>query len=138
MSRQTATIRASHQATGGNEKPRLGQTGHATVFHEMLASSLPSEELEHKRMQHEAESLIGAGLETTAWTLALGSFYILHNPEVYAKLQSELTSAIPDATQIPPWASLETLPYLTAIVKESTFTCPSRASSSCSHGNPSC
>ncbi|KAI8262666.1 Cytochrome P450 monooxygenase [Colletotrichum sp. SAR11_239] len=118
MSRQTATIRASHQATGGNEKPRLGQTGHATVFHEMLASSLPIEELEHKRMQHEAESLIGAGLETTAWTLALGSFYILHNPEVYAKLQSELTIAIPDATQIPPWATLETLPYLTAIVKE--------------------
>ncbi|KAF0319193.1 cytochrome P450 [Colletotrichum asianum] len=68
--------------------------------------------------EHEAESLIGAGLETTAWTLALGSFYILHNPEVYAKLQSELASAIPDATQIPPWATLETLPYLTAIVKE--------------------
>ncbi|KAI8283967.1 Sphingolipid C9-methyltransferase 2 [Colletotrichum sp. SAR11_57] len=68
--------------------------------------------------EHEAESLIGAGLETTAWTLALGSFYILHDPEVYAKLQSELTSAIPDATQIPPWATLETLPYLTAIVKE--------------------
>ncbi|KAF3801981.1 Cytochrome P450 monooxygenase sdnE [Colletotrichum gloeosporioides] len=119
MSRQTATIRSSHQATGGiNEKPRLGQTGHATVFHEMLASSLPSEELEHKRMQHEAESLIGAGLETTAWTLALGSFYILHDADVYAKLESELKSAVPDATQIPPWATLETLPYLTAIVKE--------------------
>ncbi|ROW15478.1 hypothetical protein VPNG_02255 [Cytospora leucostoma] len=119
MSRQTATIRASHQATGGaDEKPRMGQTGHATVFHEMLASNLPREELSHKRMQHEAESLIGAGLETTAWTLALGSFYILHDPQVYARLQAELTTAIPNAAQIPPWATLETLPYLTAVVKE--------------------
>lgn len=119
MSRQTATIRASHQATGGvNEKPRLGQTGHATVSHEMLASSLPSEELEHKRMQHEAESLIGAGLETTAWTLALGSFYILHDAEVYAKLENELKSAIPHADQIPPWATLEHFPILPQLSKK--------------------
>ncbi|KAK1997960.1 putative cytochrome P450 [Colletotrichum falcatum] len=95
-----------------------GQTGHATVFHEMLASNLPREELAHKRMQHEAESLIGAGLETTAWTLALGSFYILHDAQIHAKLHTELTAAIPDAAHIPPWATLETLPYLTAVVKE--------------------
>lgn len=124
MSRQTATIRASHQATGGVDKPRLGQTGHATVFHEMLASNLPREELSHKRMQHEAESLIGAGLETTAWTLAMGSFYILHDPKIYAKLRTELIAAIPNAAQIPPWATLETLPYLTAVVKESIIPQP--------------
>ncbi|KAI8314310.1 Cytochrome P450 monooxygenase [Colletotrichum sp. SAR11_59] len=95
------------------------QTGDIQALMNTISRRLSTdEELEHKRMQHEAESLIGAGLETTAWTLALGSFYILHNPEVYAKLQSELASAIPDATQIPPWATLETLPYLTAIVKE--------------------
>ncbi|KAM7207241.1 cytochrome P450 monooxygenase sdnE [Naviculisporaceae sp. PSN 640] len=119
MSRQTAVIRASHQATGGvDEKPRKGQTGHATVFHEMLASSLPPEELAHKRMQHEAESLIGAGLETTAWTLALGSFYILHDPQIHSRLRDELVAAIPNADQIPPWATLETLPYLTAVIRE--------------------
>ncbi|KAK3312515.1 cytochrome P450 [Apodospora peruviana] len=73
------------------DKPRKGQTGHAT---------------------HEAESLIGAGLEAPAWTLALGSFYILHDPHIYARLRAELATAIPNADQIPSWATLETLPYL--------------------------
>ncbi|KAK2028120.1 cytochrome P450 [Colletotrichum zoysiae] len=120
MSRQTAAIRASHDAADGLDKPRLGQTGHATVFHEMLASDLPREELAHKRMQHEAESLIGAGLETTSWTLALGCFYILHDARIHAELRTELAAAIPDDDgQIPPWVTLEKLPYLTAIINES-------------------
>jgi cytochrome P450 len=122
MSRQTASILASHYAHAGADKPRLGQTGHATVFHEMLASNLPPEELTHKRMQHESESLIGAGLETTAWTLTLGSFYTLNDPQIHTRLRTELQTAIPDAEQIPSWATLETLPYLTAVVRESTFT----------------
>lgn len=66
ISRQTASILASHYGPLGTDKPRLGQTGHATVFHEMLASNLPPEELTYNRIQHESESLIGAGLETTA------------------------------------------------------------------------
>ncbi|PYI21619.1 hypothetical protein BO99DRAFT_430718 [Aspergillus violaceofuscus CBS 115571] len=49
------------------------QTGHATVFTRCWPPACPPEELTYKRMQHESESLIGAGLETTAWTLALGS-----------------------------------------------------------------
>lgn len=88
----------------------------------MLASNLPPEELTHKRMQHESESLIGAGLETTAWTLTLGSFYTLNDPQIHARLRTELQIAIPDAEQIPSWATLETLPYLTAVVRESRFT----------------
>ncbi|RAH80712.1 cytochrome P450 [Aspergillus japonicus CBS 114.51] len=49
------------------------QTGHATVFTRCWPPACPPEELTYKRMQHESESLIGAGLETTAWTLALGT-----------------------------------------------------------------
>ena len=116
ISRQSADILASNR---GEFKQRYEPTDHPTVFHEMLASGLPPHELTHKRLQHESESLIGAGLETTAWTLALGTFYILHSPEIHKRLKDELAMAMPDPNHILPWANLETLPYLNAIVKES-------------------
>ncbi|GKT61714.1 cytochrome p450 [Colletotrichum tofieldiae] len=55
--------------------------------------------LASKRPPRGRISLIGAGLETT-WTLALGSFHI-SAPQIYAKLQTGLTTAIPDANQVP-------------------------------------
>ncbi|KAI0968596.1 cytochrome P450 [Xylaria arbuscula] len=92
---------------------------HPTVFHDILASDLPPEELSFHRLAQEAMSLSGAGIETTMWTLSVATFHILWSPEVYRRLKAELDKAMPDADNILPWAQLEKLPYLTAVINES-------------------
>jgi cytochrome P450 len=92
---------------------------HKTLFHEILSSNLPPEELRLNRLQNEAMGMIGAGVETTKWALSVGCFHILDNPPIQARLRAELEAAIPDPFNIPPWSELEKLPYLSAIVTES-------------------
>ncbi|RYP64882.1 hypothetical protein DL771_008559 [Monosporascus sp. 5C6A] len=108
MERQIADILAER-----NEE--INQTGRKTVFSEILASGLPPSELTPKRLLQEAQSLIGAGLETTAWILTIGTFHILNNPSILLSLKAELEEAIPNADCILPWNELEQLPYLSAV-----------------------
>lgn len=92
---------------------------HRTVFHELLQSGLPPEELSVERLKHEAASITGAGIDTTKTTLALATFHILANPHVLERLQEELRRAVPDASAPPPTLpELEKLPYLDAVVQE--------------------
>ncbi|KAI0434028.1 putative cytochrome P450 [Xylaria sp. FL1042] len=94
-------------------------SSHPTIFHDILASDLPKEELSFVRLTQEAMSLSGAGIETTMWTLSVATFHILWNPKVYAALKVELDEAMPNPDNILPWAQLEKLPYLTAVIQES-------------------
>ncbi|KAI1178015.1 cytochrome P450 [Nemania sp. FL0916] len=94
-------------------------SSHPTIFHDILASDLPKEELGFTRLTQEAMSLSGAGIETTMWTLSVATFHILWNPKVQATLKAELEEAMPNPENILPWAQLERLPYLTAVIQES-------------------
>ena len=89
-----------------------------TVFRAILDSNLPPQELSLERLQHEAITLIGAGVETVRWALAVGGFHILDNPTVLQQLQKELKDAIPDTVEIPCLEKLEQLPYLSACIEE--------------------
>ena len=89
------------------------------MFEDILSSNLPPEDLTLNRLQNEAMSMVGAGVETTKWALSVGCFHILANPPVKARLVAELEAAIPDPHRIIPWSELEKLPYLSAIVLES-------------------
>jgi cytochrome P450 len=67
--------------------------------------------------------VIGAGLATTGWALTVGTFYLLSNPKVLARLRRELDEAIPARNPENPsgaleWTELEKLPYLTGVIKE--------------------
>lgn len=95
------------------------ETSHPTIFHDILASDLPPEELTFKRLLQEAMSVNGAGIETTMWTLTVGTFHVIDNPNVYRRLKEELTAAMPDRDVILSWEALEALPYLSAVVQES-------------------
>lgn len=95
------------------------ETSHPTIFHDILASELPPEELSFSRLLQEAMSVNGAGIETTMWTLTVGTFHVINNPNVYRRLKDELTVAMPDRDVILTWESLEALPYLSAVVQES-------------------
>ncbi|CAI7572843.1 unnamed protein product [Penicillium viridicatum] len=92
--------------------------GYSTVFNDILSSSLPPQELQPARLNDEAVSLVGAGTETTAWSLTIGTFHVINNPHVALKLKAELAQAIPDPNEMPSWTELEKLPYLSAVIKE--------------------
>ena len=102
-------------------KTRDAEKSHDTVFNALLESSLPQEELSVMRLQHEAISVTGAGIETTMRALSLASFHIIANPPVCRRLREELTTAIPDPEMPPSWNELEKLPYLSACIDEGNF-----------------
>jgi cytochrome P450 len=89
-----------------------------SLFTALLESDLPPSELSTKRLQHEAISVIGAGIETTMYTLSTCSYHLLANPLTLAKLCTELDAAIPDPNHIPHLDALMQLPYLTNVVNE--------------------
>ena len=43
-------------------------------------------------------------------------FYLLENQDAYHKLKQELSSALPDASSTPTFATVEGLPYLISLV----------------------
>ncbi|KAH8749226.1 cytochrome protein [Diaporthe sp. PMI_573] len=90
-----------------------------TIFTSIIQSDIPRSEVTVDRLQHEAISVVGAGIETTMRTLTISVFHIVDNPEVYRKLGEELKAAIPNPDKIPAWEDLEKLPFLTACIQES-------------------
>ncbi|APA06217.1 hypothetical protein sscle_01g009870 [Sclerotinia sclerotiorum 1980 UF-70] len=94
------------------------ETAQSTIFHEILKSDLPPEEKSEKRLHDEAQVIVSAGVETTKWTLTVAMFHLLENPELLSKLRAEIFTVFPDLSSPPSLATLERLPYLTAIVQE--------------------
>lgn len=92
-----------------------------TIFREILSSkSLPSLDKTHQRLADEADILVGAGVETTAFALCVGVFHIVNTPQIYRKLKNELLEALPDGDEnMPSLLELEKLPYLKACIQES-------------------
>lgn len=98
------------------------EASHATIFHDILGSDLPPEELTELRLTQEAMSISGAGIETTMWTLSVITFHVLWNPAIESRLVAELVEAMPDpSSPILPWSQLEKLPFLTAIIVEGIY-----------------
>lgn len=54
----------------------------------------------------------------TGLTLASLTFELLANPSCLAKLKTELAEAMPDPNSLPTCATVENLPYLSAVVQE--------------------
>ncbi|KAF2395907.1 cytochrome P450 [Trichodelitschia bisporula] len=106
----------------GTIKARFDKGGKAdlpeSVFVELLQSDLPDAEKTVPRLGAEASSLISAGTETTAWTLSVLTFHLLDKPAMLERLTGELDRAAPDPKRLPPWASLERLPFLSACILE--------------------
>ncbi|KAI1460504.1 cytochrome P450 [Annulohypoxylon moriforme] len=89
-----------------------------TIFKELLESNLPPAEKSPERIVGEAVTVLSGGTETGSFTLSVITYYLLSQPQTYAKLAAELQAAIPDPLNLPPWGELEKLPYLSAVVQE--------------------
>lgn len=111
------------QIVGIKQSARIQDTekSHDTVFSALLESTLPPEELSVTRLQHEAISVTGAGIETTMRALSLASFHIIANRPVFERLRKELVAAIPDPANPPSWDELGRLPYLSACIEEGKY-----------------
>ncbi|KAH8703443.1 putative cytochrome P450 [Talaromyces proteolyticus] len=86
-----------------------------SVFQLLLDSDLPKEEKSRQRLVDEGKSLMGAGSETTSWTITLIIFYLLQNRHMMRKLREELHDMPHDG---PVWRYLEQKSYLSAVVSE--------------------
>ena len=89
-----------------------------TIFADLLQSDLVESEKKPERLADEAVAIVGAGTETTSWTLAVITFHLLSQPEVFEKLQAELSTVIDDPRRLPSWTVLEKLPFLGAVIRE--------------------
>ncbi|KAL8723899.1 MAG: hypothetical protein Q9181_007095 [Wetmoreana brouardii] len=93
-------------------------TGQTNIFYDVLTNDdVRPQEKETDYLQDEAQTIIGAGTVTTGHILACLHFYILSNPSVRQKLQSELGDLMA-TSPTPKWSQLEQLPYLTAVITE--------------------
>ncbi|KAJ8133061.1 hypothetical protein O1611_g559 [Lasiodiplodia mahajangana] len=90
------------------------------LFQNILSSkSLPDADKSPGRMSQEAFEVIMAGVETTSRSLTAATYYVLSKPEsVLLRLQEELRDAVPEPDSRIPLKQLETLPWLTAVIKE--------------------
>ncbi|KAJ5198303.1 uncharacterized protein N7498_007420 [Penicillium cinerascens] len=90
-----------------------------TIFHALSDPSLHSEERTPERLRNEAMTIMGAGTETTARVLTMGSYHLYNNRASLKRLRDELKTVMPEPTSQVSWSQLEKLPYLTAVINES-------------------
>ncbi|UDD63902.1 hypothetical protein AFCA_011153 [Aspergillus flavus] len=79
----------------------------STIFHELFHSDIPDSEKHPGRMWQEGQIVIGAGTETTAWTLTATTFFILDNPNILSKLRKELAATMPNRYEKPSCREME-------------------------------
>lgn len=98
------------------------QSEHApNIYQAVLRSSLPSTEKSLDRLDEEGFEILAASADTLSRVTSVGLFHLLDNPHVLTRLREELDSCLPQkgATKHPSLNSLESLPYLTACIRES-------------------
>lgn len=61
--------------------------------------------------------MVGGGVETTAYALAVASFHIINTPRIYERLHADLVAALPNRANLD-LQVLEQLPYLKACIME--------------------
>lgn len=94
----------------------LQEAAHETIYHHLLTphpekgeyGKVPSK----KSLVEESINLLAAGSDTVGNTAMVGTFYILNDPVVHAKLYEELKEAWPDKDNDVRYETLEKLPYL--------------------------
>ncbi|KAK2792149.1 hypothetical protein FQN52_003917 [Onygenales sp. PD_12] len=100
-------------------KPTKMRVTEPSIFNSLLESDLvPPEEKNADHLVDEGTTIVAAGVETTAKSLATTTFYILMTPGVLPRLQEELKKAMPLPTSKATWTQLEQLPYLSAVISE--------------------
>ncbi|KAJ6184876.1 hypothetical protein N7519_006177 [Penicillium mononematosum] len=97
---------------------KVDSEARSTIFDALTNLELPENERTLDRLEDESALLLGAGTETTARSITVAMFYLIHNKEIMAKLRAELKTVLPTPLSKASWVDLEKLPYLTGVVNE--------------------
>lgn len=110
---------------------KLDETTHQTIFHRMLDANAYRKTKtvpDLTQLHDEGFTIIFAGANTVADTMLMGSYYAMQSPDLLRQLREELLTVWPDLHVRPSLADLESLPLLTATIKESLRFIPSGVS----------
>ena len=110
--RDHETGRTSHYKSSTLEESIEFKTQRTIIEQLLKSTNLPPEELSAERLASEAQIVLGAGTDTTSYTLSMISFHLLNHPEMRARLKAELSVAMATSGRLPTWQELEKLPYL--------------------------
>ena len=108
----------------------LESAPHPTIYQRLLdpeahkGKPLPDK----TALYEEAMTMLFAGGVTVGDTLMTGIFYIIHSQDLLRKLKTEISSVWPDLHSPPSYEILESLPLLTATIKESLRLAPGACS----------
>ncbi|SPN96562.1 related to trichodiene oxygenase cytochrome P450 [Cephalotrichum gorgonifer] len=98
---------------------------HAVMFEVFLNhKSLRESERTVDTLAQHAMTIWSGGWETVGYTLTSGTYAVLRNRQVMERLQKELVNAWPNPDTNPPMSTLDNLPYLNAVIKETFRTSP--------------
>jgi cytochrome P450 len=108
----------------------LKEAPHQIIYHRLLdpdahkGNPIPDE----TALYEEAQTMMFAGGVTVGDTLMTGHFHILDQPSLYQRLQAEVLTVWPNINTPPTFEVLETLPLLTATIKEALRMSPGACS----------
>ncbi|KAK1732034.1 hypothetical protein CTAM01_12799 [Colletotrichum tamarilloi] len=112
-----SVMRQMNVVIPGYIKAALSNPENGRVFADLMESkTLPEEEKSLYRLSGEGFNFLLAGTETTAATLTVVTYYLLAQPQTYARLMEQLHGLNPSNLK---WTELEQKPYLWAVIHES-------------------
>lgn len=110
VSQKNDLHRRSAEAIAGQK------TENGSILEHIAGPHMPEHMRTPDRLADEGLSLIIGGTETTARSLALGSYHLISNENIKAKLREELRSVMSTPESQPTWNQLEKLPYMVRAV----------------------
>ncbi|KAI0883025.1 putative cytochrome P450 [Annulohypoxylon maeteangense] len=120
-------VRATHQRYSRDKvKSRLESKSSRQDFFTNIVAKVKSDDIGLEEMTAHASTLIIAGGETTATTLAATLYYALRSPEVRSKLTNEIREHYKSYDEIDSVSALQ-LSYLQAVINEALRIHPSGA-----------
>jgi len=102
-------------------KNAAGKKAEGTIFQAVLDSDIPLAEKTAERLTDEAQTLVGAGSETTAKSLAMITFFLASDRKKLQKLRDEILTIGPEPDGSFVLLKLEQLPYLVSALPGSVF-----------------
>ncbi|KAI0206672.1 cytochrome P450 [Astrocystis sublimbata] len=93
--------------------------GRNTVIDLLLRPDEGETPLTHQAIEDETYSFAFAGTHTTSYTMSVGTYYLLRQPEKLERLKQELAPLPRNESGLLEYKQVRDLPYLKAIIKES-------------------
>ena len=91
---------------------------HPNVIDALLNADLAPSEKTMERITGEAVAVVLGGTHSISTVLSIATFHLLKDLKRQDRLREELREAVEDETLLPPWSTLEQLPYLNAVIQE--------------------